>query len=256
MSRQLQIMIGIAAVLGVTFFALFAEKDSILTETQPKENFVRTGNLVQNNPGQKADVWYLVYEEPGKPALSKELHFTKESLCADILCHTASLQVGDRVSVTGELLGETVTVVRLSPYTSTQNGNEIMLFYYAPERDKDEAGNLLCSRAGLVSVRRVLPKTENTEANIEAAIELLLRGEISEEERADGITTEFPLPEFALKKVQLENGVLTLTFDDPAFKTGGGSCRVGILWSEIEATAKQFEGVREVRFSPEELFQP
>lgn len=39
-------------------------------------------------------------------------------------------------------------------------------------------------------------------------------------------------------------------------KTNGGSCRAGILWFQIEATAKQFSEVKQVRFLPEELFQP
>jgi hypothetical protein len=38
--------------------------------------------------------------------------------------------------------------------------------------------------------------------------------------------------------------------------TTDGSCRVGILWAQIEATAEQFPGVNEVKFLPGELFQP
>lgn len=257
MSRRTQIIISIGgAAFGAALFVLFSVQHAAAPEVQPTENFARIGNLVQNNPGQKANVWYLVYEEPGKPALFKELNFTERSLCGDKSCSTALLQAGDRVSVTGELAGEMVTVTRLSPHTETENGITVQLFYYAPERDKDQTGNLLCSRAGLMPVHRVLPKTENVETNIRAAIELLLRGELTEEERADGTGTEFPLPGLTLKEVQLEKGILTLTFDDPQYKTGGGSCRVGILWFQVEATAKQFADVREVRFYPEELFQP
>ncbi|MCR4325346.1 MAG: hypothetical protein NUV59_00885, partial [Patescibacteria group bacterium] len=53
-----------------------------------------------------------------------------------------------------------------------------------------------------------------------------------------------------------EGGVLTLTFDDPQSLTSGGSCRAGILWFQIEATALQFPEVKQARFAPEELFQP
>jgi len=37
---------------------------------------------------------------------------------------------------------------------------------------------------------------------------------------------------------------------------GGGACRTGILRAQIEATAEQFDGVNQVRFIDEELFQP
>ena len=60
----------------------------------------------------------------------------------------------------------------------------------------------------------------------------------------------------AIKGASLKDEVLTLEFNDPNGKTVGGSCRVGILWFQIEATAKQFPEVKEVRFLPEELFQP
>jgi len=38
--------------------------------------------------------------------------------------------------------------------------------------------------------------------------------------------------------------------------TNGGACRVAILWYQIEATAKQFPNVKEVRYLPETLFNP
>ncbi|MFN3301828.1 MAG: hypothetical protein ACK413_02260 [Patescibacteria group bacterium] len=40
------------------------------------------------------------------------------------------------------------------------------------------------------------------------------------------------------------------------FSFVGGACRVGILWFQIEETAKQFPGVEKVQFLPEEIFQP
>ncbi|MGC8651262.1 MAG: hypothetical protein ACP5RX_01445 [Minisyncoccia bacterium] len=52
------------------------------------------------------------------------------------------------------------------------------------------------------------------------------------------------------------NGTLILKFNDSLNKTSGGSCRVGILWFQIEATAKQFSEVKKVEFLPEELLQP
>jgi hypothetical protein len=128
----------------------------------------------------------------------------------------------------------------------------VKLFYYSPEKDKDENGNVLCSRNGLASVERKISKNNV----IENAVRLLLEGKLTDEEKTAGITTEYPLEGLKLIKNELKNNNLTLTFDDSLGKTVGGSCRVGILWFQIEATAKQFPEVRQVHFLPEELFQP
>lgn len=129
----------------------------------------------------------------------------------------------------------------------------VKLFYYNPELDQDSSGNIQCSRDGLVAVPREILKTDTL---IEDTIRLLLAGELTPTEASQGITTEYPLSGFSLSKSALKNGVLTLTFEDLENRTGGGSCRVGILWFQIEATVKQFPGVTSVRFLPEELFQP
>ena len=129
----------------------------------------------------------------------------------------------------------------------------INLYYYNLELDRDEEGNVLCSRKGLAAVEREIPLTASP---VKDAINLLLKGELTKEEEARNIVTEFPLEGLALKNAVLKDGVLTLTFDDPLNKTSGGSCRAGILWFQIEATALQFPEVKEVKFLPEELFQP
>lgn len=136
----------------------------------------------------------------------------------------------------------------LCPRTKT-----VKLYYYNPDLDKDQSGNIACSRKGLAEVAREIPLTQTP---IQDTIKLLLLGELTAQERAQGIDTEYPLEELSLKGALLKNGVLTLEFDDLYNKTGGGSCRVGILWFQIEATAKQFLEVQQVRFTPEELFQP
>jgi len=129
----------------------------------------------------------------------------------------------------------------------------VKLYYYNPEQDKDESGNIQCSPDGLISVERETPVTKTP---IQDTIKLLIAGQLTEEEKSYGITTEYPLEGFSLKSASLKDGILTLEFKDPNYKTGGGSCRVGILWFQIEATAKQFSEVQQVKFLPEELFQP
>ena len=129
----------------------------------------------------------------------------------------------------------------------------IQLYYYDPSLDEDASGNIMCSEAGLVAVERTVPLTQTP---VQDAVRLLLRGEITPQEEAQGITTEYPLEGLELTGASLENGVLTLGFADPNNATSGGSCRAGILWLQIRETAEQFDGVDEVRFQPEELFQP
>ena len=104
-----------------------------------------------------------------------------------------------------------------------------------------------------MAVERQIPVTTTP---IQDAIKLLITGQITSAEKYQGITTEYPLQGFSLKSASLNNGALTLEFQDSNNRTGGGSCRVGILWSQIEATAKQFPEVQSVRFLPKELFQP
>lgn len=132
----------------------------------------------------------------------------------------------------------------------------IKLYYYQPALDRDENGNIICSRKGLVAIERKIPLSKNL---MEETINLLLKGKenLSQDEINQGITTEYPLEGLKLKSADLKNdGTLLLTFDDPFHKTSGGACRVGILWFQIEATAKQFPKVKKVQFLPEELFQP
>jgi len=133
---------------------------------------------------------------------------------------------------------------------------KISLYYYNSEKDKDESGNIKCSRDGLVLIEREIPISKTP---IQDVINLFLKGKenLTKEEIEQGITTEYPLEGLNLSEVNFkEDGTLILKFNDSLNKTSGGSCRAGILWFQIEKTAKQFSGVKEVQFLPEELFQP
>jgi len=106
---------------------------------------------------------------------------------------------------------------------------KILLYYYNPEKDKDENGNIKCSENGLVAIVREIPITKTP---IQDVIKLLLKGKnnLTQQEIQNGITTEFPLEGFALTEANLkENGILTLKFSDLLNKTSGGACRVKIL---------------------------
>ena len=106
-----------------------------------------------------------------------------------------------------------------------QEKRAVKLYYYHPELDQDEEGNIACSRKGLTAVERTIPLTETP---IQDTIKLLLKGDLTEEEKARGIETEYPLAGLSLEGASLKDGVLTLAFSDPQNKTSGGSCRAGI----------------------------
>lgn len=128
----------------------------------------------------------------------------------------------------------------------------IKLYFYNPSLDQG-VGGAQCGKKGIVAVNRVIPKTNTP---LQDSISLLLRGGLSDTEKTQGLTTEFPLAGVVLKSAVINDGVATLTFNDPQHKTSGGSCRAGVLQFQIEATAKQFSIVSVVKFMPEDLFQP
>jgi len=229
----------------------------VLNATETQANFSETGNLVKDNPGFKPGVWYLVYEKPGAPALNAELKFNEDSFCqvgsVSQSCQITPFEAGDRAQVTGWKIDDAVIVKNMVIQKTSDQLRTIKLYYYNPNLDKDSSGNIMCSRQGLVAVGREIPITNTP---IQDTIRLLISGNLAEEEKTQGITTEYPLEGFSLTAASLNNGVLTLTFNDPNNKTSGGSCRVGILWFQIETTAKQFSGVQRVRFMPEYFFQP
>lgn len=149
-------------------------------------------------------------------------------------------------------VGSTSTSTPSAPQRPSDEQTRVTLYYYDPARDQGPGG-AQCSPKGLVAVERLLPKTQTP---LRDSIALLIRGELLAQERAAGLTTEFPIAGLDLKSASITNAVATLVFDDPQGKTGGGSCRIGILRAQIEATAKQFPTVSSVRIEPVELFQP
>ncbi len=129
----------------------------------------------------------------------------------------------------------------------------IKLFYYNKEADREIAEYLPGSPEAILPVKRTIPDSDNI---IAETIHLLLREELSEEEKEEGFTTEFPGPGFRLIGAELENGQLVLIFEDPERFTVGGSMRTGIMAQQIQKTALQFDEVEQVLIQPEELFQP
>lgn len=77
-------------------------------------NFSQEGNLVKDNPGLKADTWYLVYEKPGTAALNIELIFIDQSECkivkSSAACSLDDLEKGERVKIDGSAQANQLTV--------------------------------------------------------------------------------------------------------------------------------------------------
>ena len=242
MNKYLIVAFGVL-ILTIAVWYVYASKSP--TPSIEETNFSHDGVVLKDNPGLKPGVWFLSYEQPGSPGLSVELNLNS------VEASRISLSQGERVHVEGTLYGN-VVAVRTIASLSVETGTPIKLYFYNPALDQGPGG-VQCSRNGLVAVERVIPKTQTP---LTDAVKLLLRGEISDTERATGIQSEFPLPGLTLANATITDGVATLTFNDLQNKTVGGSCRAGILWAQISETAKQFPTVKSVRFLPEELFQP
>ncbi|MDO8260860.1 MAG: PspC domain-containing protein [Candidatus Magasanikbacteria bacterium] len=85
-------------------------------------NFSQSGMTVKNLPGLKEDQWYLLYEEPGNPALNAELQFDMESRCGNdkrkIMCTLLSnsdygMENGKKAEIRGTELDGVVKVREL-----------------------------------------------------------------------------------------------------------------------------------------------
>jgi hypothetical protein len=109
------LVIAVAAYLGYVSAPLAhaptaTSTTPVATSTVP--SFVAEGNVVRNNPGLKPNVWYLLYEQPGKPALSVELDLNgAEQPYLD-------LSQGKRVHVEGDLTSS--STLRVHSITTAQ----------------------------------------------------------------------------------------------------------------------------------------
>jgi hypothetical protein len=232
-----------------------------------------TANSLIKSPlhleGRARGNWYFeasfpvkLYDANGKLLASSAAQAKSNWMTTDFVFFSADLTFQSPTTSTGTLVLE-----KDNPSGLPENAEErripvnfepaertIKLYYYDPTKDRDANGNLLCSDKGLVSVERKIPITQTP---IQDTINELIRGNLTLQERAGGLTTEFPLLGLNLLSANVKNGTLTLEFEDNLHRSVGGACRVGLLWAQIEATAKQFPQIKQVKWIPEdELFQP
>lgn len=128
---------------------------------------------------------------------------------------------------------------------------EVKLFYYQENLDKE----ISCSPDFVQSVSRDLSLSQQN--IIGETLNLLLLWP-TEEEKLNGFSSEFPQEWFYLKSISFDKqtGILTLDFPVIPWFSSGGSCRVGLLDASIKKTALQFDEVKEVKYTNEEIFQP
>lgn len=275
MKKILILIVVLVALAGVWFFVFrdngISSKDDLIKVYQPEANSKIQSPLTVT--GEARGTWFFeasfpifVLDEQGNQLGTGIAQAKSDWMTEDYVPFEATVEFQDSTTEKG-----TLVLKKDNPSGLPENDDElripikfakavqqyrvVSLYYYNPSLDQDESGNITCAYngKGIVSVQR---NVSITQTPIQDTINLLLKGELTEAERNQGITTEYPLEGLSLQGASLNDGVLTLEFDDPYYKTGGGSCRVGILWRQIETTAKQFSGVSQVRFIPEWLFQP
>ena len=129
----------------------------------------------------------------------------------------------------------------------------VSISLYYPNMSKVKNVGDECSPSIVVPVERQVSVSETP---IKDAINLLILGNLTTKEISQGFETEFPNQGFKLLGANLKNGALTLEFTEVPGFTSGGSCRIGLLAAQITKTAKQFPGVKNVVFIPDQIFQP
>lgn len=126
---------------------------------------------------------------------------------------------------------------------------KISLYYYNQLEDKENS----CDYDFVKPVEREI---SNSQDIIKSAVELLINGQLTEKEKNEGFSTEFPNADFKLLESDLnEKGILTLRFTEVPGFTDGESCKVGLSMEGIIKTVKQFPQVKSVIFEPESLFE-
>lgn len=232
----------------------------------PKENLIRVfspkANETISSPlsitGEARGIWYFeadfpirLYDGEGKEIGLAIAQAKGDWMTENFVPFEARLIFLTPKTATGTLvferdnpsgLPENADELRMPVRFSQEEKRVIKLFYYNQEKDTDATGNIKCSRDGLEAQEREIPLTITP---IQDTIKLFLKENSAEFKGVSLVETNLR-----------EDGTLILRLDDPFNKTVGGSCRVGILWFQLEATAKQFSEVKKVQFLPEELFQP
>lgn len=131
-----------------------------------------------------------------------------------------------------------------------ESKESVLLYYYNKAEDTE----------GTYEYKFIKPverKISISGDKIKSTVEALLKGGLTETEKAQGFVTEYPNPGFKLVSSKLsDRGNLTLEFTEVPGFTSGTSPRVGIIMEEILKTVRQFPEVKTIIFKPDTLFEP
>lgn len=148
---------------------------------------------------------------------------------------------------------EDADTVATTTVATTTPSQTVRLYYYRPQDDINDRGELRCSEAGLTAITQDI-SGEGAEL-IHDTLEQLLESELPQRYRLQGLTSEFPLEDVRLVGLRVDDGVATVAIDDQNGQLAVDNCRSEILRLQIEQTIRQFPTVSVVRFLPTTLFQ-
>ena len=236
------------------------------TQTNIRNLSIRAGETIQSpfTISGEARGWYFegsfpihIVDAIGAPIASGLAQAKSDWMTNDFVPFTATVSFASPQSPDGTIIlqkdnpsGDSSfdQEIRIPIQFDTTKHRAVLLYFYSPKKDT----NVACDSQDLVAVTRMLPMSKTP---IQDTLKTLLSGPTPQEQSL-GLTSDFPLPGVTLSSASLSNGTLTLSFSDPSHHTSGGSCKVGILRAQIEATAMQFSEVTAVRFKPDTVFQP
>ena len=150
-----------------------------------------------------------------------------------------------------------VTTTTTMPSLPT-NAQTIKLYYFNQDADEKLPALQRVSVSSVMPIERtvLMPSTSTTDM-VTTALDELLKGNLTDAEKAQGFITTFPNPNFKLLGVVIDdNGIAILHFTEVPGLTSGGSAAMAVLAQSIRLTASQFPGVTGVQFAPDTLFQP
>ena len=186
---------------------------------------------------------------------AKSLFFTSlvTALITGGVVYHFSTQRGDDAAKKQTAKAQTVPAKKSMEDIKPANMN-VQLYYYNWKHDNfsQNNGDGDMSEA-LAPVMREIPFTRTP---IQDTIRTLLKGGLTEIEKEKGFFTELPIHGLELLDANLKGGVLTLNFKEGTITTPSGANRLPLLREQIEKTVFQFDGVRQVQYMPEEIFQP
>lgn len=138
--------------------------------------------------------------------------------------------------------------------TATNQESTINLYYFNEEVDQQLPARNQLNTSSIQAVQRTITTDNSMEAQITAAINLLLEWDLTAEERRNWFVSDFPSG-LVLEKVEFNEyqiAVLTFSQEDDSINW---SARVILLRDAIEKTVEQFEWIRSTLILPNEILQ-